>query len=157
MKKDSLLQGDQFVISYELLHTLYWLLKYEEGELSKLISKSFVKGLKEKANNNDILTDMQITEEMQNSIVDFFNFMEQEISELTEQEATKLMNTAIIKDLDHVDPKQVDYTTVKKTISKRAEKQNRLTNSTQHRAHFLKELLRQWKPHKEKQKKLSIN
>ena len=39
MKKDTLVQADQFVISYELLHVLYWLLKYEEDELSKLISK----------------------------------------------------------------------------------------------------------------------
>lgn len=157
MKKDTLVQGDQFVISYELLHMLYWLLKYEEGELSKLINKSFIRGIKEKSNNSDVLTDMQMSEEMQNSIVDFFNFMEQEIADLADQEATKLMNKDIIKDLDHFDPKQVDYTTVKKTISKRAEKTSTKKNKAEHRANFLKELLRQWKPTKEKRKKSFIN
>ena len=157
MKKDSQIQNDQFVISYELLHMLYWLLKYEEGELSKLISKSFSRGLKERAKNNNVLEDMQMTEEMQNSIIDFFNFMEHEIAELSDQEATKLMNKDIMKDLDHVDPKQVDYTTVKNTISKRAEKSNVKHDDAQHRAQFLKELLRQWKPQKEKRKKALVN
>lgn len=157
MKKDSQLQGDQFVISYELLHVLYWLLKYEEDELSKLINKSFTKGIKEKAKKSDTLAELQLSEDMQNSIVDFFTFMEQEISEITDQETTKLMNKDLIKDLDHFDPKQVDYSTVKETISKNVEKLQSKTYSSKTRTHFLKELLRQWKPQKEKSKKALVN
>ena len=108
MKKDIHAQGDQFVISYELLHVLYWLLKYEEVELSKLINKSFSKGIQEKMKHADALTDLRLSEEMQNSIIDFFTFMEQEISDITNQESTKMMNQNLIKDLDHVDPKQID-------------------------------------------------
>ncbi len=151
------MQSDQFIISHDLLHVLYWLLKYEEVELSKLINKSFLKGLKEKAENKDLLEDMQFTEDMQNSIVDFFSFMEQEVADLTDQEATKVMNKQVMKDLDHVDPKQVDYTTVKTTITKKADTVNNAKNEDKSRAVFLKELLRQWKPEKEKRKKEFLN
>lgn len=157
MKKDSHLQGDQFIISYELLHVLYWLLKYEEVELSKLINKSFTKGLKEKMKSHDALAELQLTEEMQNSIIDFFTFMEQEILDITDQETTKLMNKDMIKDLDHFDPKQVDYSTVKKTITKNATKLQTAKYSSKTRTHFLKELLKHWNPQKEKSKKALIN
>lgn len=157
MKKDSHAQGDQFIISYELLHVLYWLLKYEEVELSKLISKSFTKGIKEKMKSHGALADLQLTEEMQNSIVDFFTFMEQEILDITDQETTKLINKDIIKDLDHFDPKQVDYSTVKETITKNASKLQTVKPSTKTRTLFLKELLKHWNPQKEKSKKDLIN
>lgn len=157
MKKNSHVQGDQFVISYELLHVLYWLLKYEEVELSKLINKSFSKGIKEKMKKHDALAELQLSEEMQNSIVDFFTFMEQEISDITDQETTKLINKEIIKDLDHFDPKQVDYSTVKETISKNALKLQTKKYHNKARNLFLKELLRHWTPQKEKSKKALIN
>ena len=157
MKKDSHVQGDQFVISYELLHVLYWLLKYEEVELSKLINKSFSKGIKEKTNRHDALSELQLSDEMQNSIINFFTFMEQEISDITDQEATKLMTKDMIKDLDHFDPKQVDYSTVKETISRNANKLYTSKYSSRTRTHFLKDLLRQWKPQKEKSKKALLN
>ncbi len=157
MKKDIQAQGDQFVISYELLHVLYWLLKYEEAELSKLINKSFIKGIKEKTKNSNALSEMHLSQEMQNSIIDFFTFMEQEISDITDQESTKLMNQNLIKDLDHFDPMLVDYLTVKETISKNAEKLHTNQYNSKTRTHFLKELLKQWKPQKEKNKKELIN
>ncbi len=154
MKKDNLVQGEQFVISYELLYLLHWLLKYEETELSKLINKSFIKGIQEKAQQKDALSEMQLSEEMQNSIVDFFNFMEQEIADLADQESEKLMNKDIMNTLDHLDPKQLDFNTVKNTISKRAAKVRKKETK---KADFLKELLRQWKPKKEKNKKALLN
>lgn len=149
--------NDQFIISYELLHVLYWLLKYEEAELSKLIHKSFTKGLKEKMKNHDALKELQLTEETQNSIIEFFSFMEQEILDLTDQENTKLMNKEMIKDLDHFDPKQVDYSTVKETITKNATKLQTKKYSSKTRTHFLKELLKHWNPQKEKSKKTLLN
>jgi len=157
MKKDSHVQSDQLVISYELLHVLYWLLKYEEVELSKLINKSFIKGIKENANKHDALWELQLSDEVHNSIINFFTFMEQEIADIAEEETTKLMNKDMIKDLDHFDPKQVDYSTVKKTISRNANKLHASRYSQTTRTDFLKDLLRQWKPQKEKSKKALMN
>lgn len=156
MKTDSH-NSDQFIISYELLHALYWLLKYEEAELSKLIHKSFAKGLKEKMKTSNAFSELQLSEDMQNSIIDFFTFMEEEILDFTDQETTKLMNKDMIKDLDHFDPKQVDFSTVKKTISKNATKFHAAKYSQKTRTHFLKELLKHWNPQKEKSKKTIIN
>ena len=157
MKKNSQAQGDHFIISYELLHVLYWLLKYEEVELSKLINKSFVKGIKETTKNIDSVSELCLSEEMQNSIVDFFTFMEQEILDITDQKSTKFMNKDIIKDIARFDPKQVDYSTIKETISKNAQTLHFKKYNSKNRTNFLKELLRQWKPQKEKCKKTLIN
>lgn len=150
-----MLQGEQFVISYELLYLLHWLLKYEETELSKLINKSFIKGVQEKAQSTDALTDLQLTEDMQNSIVEFFNFMEQEISDLSDQESTKAMNKDVMQTLDHLDPKILDLNTIKTTISKRASKKTKRDQSNKNQ--FFKELLKQWKPKKEKNRKNIMN
>lgn len=151
-----MIQGEQFVISYELLYLLHWLVKYEEIELSKLIHKSFLKGIKEKTDSDDMLSDIQLSEDMQNSIVDFFNFMEQEIADIADEESTKSMNTDVIKALDHLDPKQLDLKTIKSTISKKTSLLKPQTRGSS-KKNFLKELLRQWKPKKEKNKKALVN
>lgn len=156
MSKENFGQGEQFVISHELLYLLHWLLKYEEVELSKLVNRSFLKGIDEKAQSSGAISEIQMTDDMQNSIVDFFNFMEQEISDIADQESTKVMNKDVIKTLDRLDPKLLDLSTIKTTISKRATK----INSNKDKApknNFLKELLRQWKPKKEKNKKAVMN
>ena len=156
MNNDSITQNDQFVISYELLQILYSLLKYEDVELSKLIRKSFAKRLHDKKNKKDLLTDMEQNEEMQNSVIEFFNFLEEEALDLADEEATKYMGKEIIKDIEHVDPEQVNSLTVKNAIAKKARRRNKESNS-ELRIDFLKELLKQWKPEKEKDKKLIIN
>ncbi|MBI2353003.1 hypothetical protein HYV11_02035 [Candidatus Dependentiae bacterium] len=153
MKKDILAQNDQFIISYELLHVLYWLLKYEEVELSKLINKSFNKGIQEKMQNKNAFSEMQLTEKMQNSIVDFFTFMEQEILDIADQEASKNIHKDAIKDLDHVDPKEIDHSLIKETIVKNLAKLQNKTYNKQTRTLFLKDLLRHWKPAKKALKK----
>ena len=155
MKKD-MLQGEQFVISHELLYLLHWLLKYEEVEISKLVNKSFLQGLEEKMQKGDPLSELQMSDEIQNSIVNFFNFMEQEIADIADQESTKLMNKDVMKTLDHLDPKLLDTSTIKTTISKRASKINTKKDKAP-KNNFLKELLRQWKPKKEKNKKALLN
>ena len=83
--------------------------------------------------------------------------MEQEISDITNQESTKMMNQNLIKDLDHVDPKQIDYSTVKTTLSKNVEKLHTQKYHGKTRSHFFKELLKHWKPQKEKNKKGLLN
>lgn len=157
MKKETQVEnGEQFVISYELLHMLHWLLKYEGQELSKLINKSFMKGLEEKAKHNDVTSQIQLSEEMQNSIVDFFTFIEQEIADISDKETTKLMDKDVIETLDHIDREQLDYSTIKSTINKNVE-QCSIDRLDCTKAHFLKELLKQWKPTKEQRKKEFLN
>ena len=124
MKKETHLEGEQFIISYELLHMLHWLIKFEHEALSKLVSKSFIKGIEEKAKNSDMCSQVQLSEEIQHSIVDFFGFIEKEIANLSDQESTKLMNKDIMETLDHIDTKQLDYTTIKSIITKNADKTN---------------------------------
>ena len=121
-----------------------------------MIHKSFIKGLEEKERYNDVTSQIQLSEEMQNSIVDFFTFIEQEIVDLSEEETTKLMDRDVIQTLDHIDREQLDYVTIKSTINKNVDKINS-ENFSSTKMHFLKELLKQWKPSKEQRKKEFLN
>ena len=150
MKHDTFFEDDQFVISYELLHVLHWLLKYEETELSKLITQAFIKGFEDKIKQQDVYAKIQHSDELQNSVVNFFSFLEEHIATISNSESNKkIMDQNIIKTLDHIDPKRFDYETIKSTVLATAEK-IKPESKTSPKELFLKELLRQWNPKKEK-------
>ncbi|MFA5998651.1 MAG: hypothetical protein WC747_01360 [Candidatus Babeliales bacterium] len=150
MKHDTFFEDDQFVISYELLHVLHWLLKYEEEEMSKLVTQAFIKGFEGKMKEPDMYAKIQHSDELQNSVVHFFNFLEHHTAALANTEGSKkIMDHNIIKTLDHIDPKRFDYETIKSTVLATADK-IKPKNQTRAKELFLKELLRQWNPKKEK-------
>ncbi len=152
MSDETMLQEEQFVISYELLYVLHWLLKYEKIELSSLITQAFVKGYEEKLKQQDMYSQIQHTEDMQHSIVNFFNFLENQISVMNDTQTHKtIMNQNILKTLDQIDPKRFDYDTIKSTVMATADK-IRPTNQDDAKDLFLKELLKQWDPAREKNK-----
>jgi predicted P-loop ATPase len=150
MKHDTFFEDDQFVISYELLHVLHWLLKYEEAEMSRLITQAFIKGCEDKIHQQDVYAKIQHSDELQNSVVNFFSFLEEHIAAISNSENNrKIMDQNIIKALDHIDPKRFDYETIKSTVLATAEKINPKSKKNP-KDLFLKELLRQWNPKKEK-------
>ena len=152
MSDDTMLQEEQFVISYELLYVLHWLLKYEKTELSNLITQAFVKGYEEKLKQQDMYAQIQHTEDMQHSIVNFFNFLEHQIAAMSDTQTHKtIMHRNILKTLDQIDPKRFDYDTIKSTVMATADK-IRPKNQDDAKDLFLKELLKQWNPKKEKNK-----
>lgn len=157
MKHDTFFEDDQFVISYELLHVLSWLLKYEEDALCKLVTQAFVKGCEAKIKQQDIYSQIQNSDDLQNSVVTFLSFLEHHIATISSGESnTKIMDKNIIKTLDHIDPKRFDYETIKATVLATA---NKITPTSKTRAKdlFLKELLKQWNPKKEKNKTMLSN
>ena len=157
MKHDTFYEDDQFVISYELLHVLHWLLKYETLELSKLVTDAFIKGCEDKIKHHDMYDKIQQSDELQNSIINFFNFLEEHIATISNSEDNKkIIDPYIIKALDHIDPKRFDYETIKSTVIATAEKM-KPTNKRNSKELFFKELLKQWNPKKEKSKSLMIN
>lgn len=157
MSHDNMLEEDQFVISYELLHTLHWLLKYEQTALANLITEAFIKGYEDKIKQQDVYTQIQHSDDVQSSIVNFFNFLEQHISTISNSESNKkIMHHNIIKTLDQIDPKRFDYDTIKSTVLATADK-IKPENQTDAKNLFLKELLKQWNPKKEKNKTTFLN
>lgn len=157
MSHENMFEEEQFVISYELLHVLHWLLKYEQAELSNLITQAFIKGYEEKLKQQDLYDQIQHSDDVQTSIVNFLNFLEQHIATITSSEhSKKIMHQNIIKTLDQIDPKRFDYDTIKSTVLATADK-IKPKNQTDAKEVFLKELLKQWNPKKEKNKTTFLN
>ena len=157
MSHDNMFEEDQFVISYELLHILHWLLKYEQAGLSELITQAFVKGYEEKLKQQDLYAQIQHSDDVQNSIVHFFNFLEQHVATISNSEnSKKIMHQNIIRTLDQIDPKRFDYDTIKSTVLATADK-IKPKNQTEAKTLFLKELLKQWNPKKEKDSTTFLN
>lgn len=150
MKPNTYFEDDQFVISYELLHVLHWLIKYEEKEFSKLIAQAFIKGFEDKLKNQDVYEQIQSTDNLQNGVITFFSFLENQIADLSNQESSKhILHQNIIKTLNHIDPKKFDFETIKSSVLATAEK-IKPKNNNQAKELFLKELLKKWNPKKEK-------
>lgn len=152
--KTVLEHDDQFVISYELLHILHWILKHEKKGLMQLVKQAFMKGAGTH-NNNDLYEQIQESEDVQNSIVDFLTFLEHEVATHSNEESTKhILQGKLLQTLDHIDKKAFDPTIIHASMKATAKKVNPEQQTHQAEELFLKELLKKWQP-KNKNKKLN--
>lgn len=150
--KTFLENDDQFIVSYELLYILQWLMAYEKDAFRKLIHKAFTKG-SQATNNLEITNQTEEAEYLQNSVIDFFSFLEEEVENASENESMKhIMQQNLLKTLDHIDPKIFDPAIIKASMVATAEKVNPEHNK-QAKDYFLKQLLKKWTPKKDKNKK----
>ena len=157
MSSKNFFEEEQFVVSPELLHILYWLMKYEEQALSDLVIQAYYKGFEEKIKKQDMYHEIQHSTELQNSIVDFFNFIEHQVKNLDDQaQSKKVIHPNIMNTLDRIDPKQFDFETIKSTVMATADK-IKPKNNLDAKKMFLKELLKQWEPEESKDQKTILN
>jgi hypothetical protein len=157
MSHDNFFEEEQFVISQELLHILHWLIKYQEAELSQIVTQAYFKGFEEKIKKQDMFDQIQESTDLQNSVVEFLNFLEHQIAVLNSQENNKtIMHPNVIETLDRIDPKQFDFETIKSTVLATADK-IKPKSQTDAKKLFLKELLKQWEPKTTKDQKMVLN
>ena len=157
MSHDNFFEEEQFVISQELLHILHWLIKYQEAELSQIVTAAYFKGFEDKIKKQDMFDQIQESTDLQNSVVDFLNFLENHVAILNNQDSNKtIMHPNVIQTLDHIDPKQFDFETIKSTVIATADK-IKPKNQTDAKKMFLKELLKQWEPKYNKDQKMVLN
>jgi len=155
--KPFLENDDQFVVSYELLHILQWLLTYEKEAFTKLVQRAYVQGSESLKENSELYEQMEESEYLQNSVLDFFSFLEQEVSLVASAESIKnIMQKKLLKTLDHIDPKVFDPAIIQKSMQVTAEKVHPQQNDLA-KDYFLKQLLKKWHPKKEKNKRHSLN
>jgi len=158
MENKTLLENDdQFVVSYELLYILQWLLIYEQEAFTKLIHKSFIQGSQATSNDTNVYEKGEESEYLQHSVVDFFSFLEKEVENISDAEAMKhILQRNLLKTLDHIDPKIFDPAIIKESMLTAAEKVHPERN---HHAKdiFLKQLLKNWHPKKGPNKKHTLN
>lgn len=146
---------DQFILSYELLYILQWLMTYEKEAFTQLIHKSFIQGSQD--TDHEAYDQFEEHEYLQNSIIDFFSFLEKEVQTIAESESLKhIMQKNLLQTLDHIDPKIFDPAIIKESMMVTAEKVH-LTGKRQVKDLFLKELLKKWHPKKDKNKKHAFN
>lgn len=139
--------GDQFVLSYELLQLMEWLVEKDEEGLKRLIKKAIAGGLDmriKKEKNNQLASS-----QAQDSIVSFLTLLEILLAESTqEQSVDHIMEKALIPAIDQVDTKVCDSPTLKSSIAIATSKSEKNPQNAQNI--FLKELLKRWKPSKKK-------
>ena len=147
---------DQFIVSYELLYILQWLMTYEKEAFTHLVHKAFAQG-SQATQNLEVVNQTEEAEYLQNSVIDFFSFLEEEVEQACENESMKhIMQQNLLKTLDHIDPKLFDPAIIKASMVATAEKV-RPQHNHQAKDYFLKQLLKKWTPKKDKNKKHSLH
>ncbi len=147
---------DQFIVSYELLYILQWLMTYEKEAFTHLVHKAFIQG-SQFCNENDAYDQFEETEHLQSSVIEFFSFLEEEIETVSQAESIKhIMQKNLLKTLDHIDPNLFDPAVIKASMMATAEKLHPQRNH-QAKEFFLKQLLKKWTPKKDKNKRHSLH
>jgi len=139
--------NNQFVISYELLYLLQWIVEHGSQELKQLVGKALAAGLRERMHHTD--SDVHISEEMQDySIVDFFSLLETLLVEtINEQAMLKAQEKNLMPALEHIDSTVCDTATVRSSLEKATTKMNKNPDANAQQLLF-EELLKRWKPNK---------
>ncbi len=140
--------NNQLSLSYELLFLLQWLLDQEPERLKGLISYALSHGLKENLKEGAKIADLQTSEELQYTIVDFLKLLEALLQEaLAEQAMKTIMEKKLMPAIDQIDNKACDEATVQFSIEKASSRLERNPTANPQEILF-NELLKCWKPSK---------
>lgn len=142
------LEQNQFVISYELLALLMWIIEREDKAIARLVKRAFSGGLKHEIDALPRAHNAQLIDDAQHTIVNFFNILESHVLETMHEDTVQ---QAIAKNLlpaiDQIDVTACDMMTMRKSIEKAAYAPGARTQE-QAKELLCKELLRCWKPSK---------
>lgn len=144
--------AQQFVISYELLCLLRWLLENDVEKLKKMVSKALATGLKEDIKYfeqlGDVSADPVMVEEVQHSIIEFFSMLEMLLAEsIKEQAVQRAVEKNLMPTIDHIDSTICDDATVRSSVEKTVAKSEQHPRENAQNMLY-KELLKRWKPSK---------
>lgn len=143
---------NQFVISYELLCLLRWLLEHDVERIKKLVAKALASGLRDDIRQfeqlGDVSADPAIIEEVQYSIIEFFSMLEMLLLEvMREQAVQRATEKNLMTTVDHIDSTLCDDATVRSSVEKATAKSEMHPKENAQDLLF-KELLKRWKPTK---------
>jgi len=136
----------QFVISYELLCLLRWLIENERPKLKRILRKALSTGLHKEIKKTEINSEFFDIEEAQECIVDFFSGLEHLMNEtINEQTIKKVVEKNLIPALEHIDSNACDESMIQLSAQKASSQTDSKENAQDL---FLKEILKRWKPTK---------
>ncbi len=137
----------QFVLSYELLCLLRWLIEHDADKLKKIIAKAVASGLHEEMQRTDNTSELNLSEDMQHSIIDFFELLEDLLFDtVNEHVVQKAKEKNLFPTIDQIDSTICDDATVRFSVEKVTKKIDHNPN-TNAKEQLFKELLKRWNPH----------
>lgn len=137
--------NNQFVLSYELLSLLQWMVEHDTGKLKKIIARSLHTGLRHQIQNPEQDGNHSL-ESAQYTIVEFFGYLETLLLEtMHEQAVESVIEKNLMPALDQLDSSTCDDATVRLSIEKATLKFEQNPHQNPQEILF-KELLKRWKP-----------
>lgn len=139
-------KGTQFVLSYELLALLRWLVEHDADKLKKMIGKAITSGLQDELNRIENTDEQSLMEEVQYSITDFLSLLETLMIEvINEHVKQKARHQNLLPSIDQIDSTVCDDSTVRCSLEKATAKID-LNPDANPKELLFEELLRRWKP-----------
>ncbi|HJM68983.1 MAG TPA: hypothetical protein QGF02_03495 [Candidatus Babeliales bacterium] len=149
MNNDNSYKSDgQFILSFELLQLLEWLIEHQPDEIKKLVHKALAQGLHSNIRQAEDLLEAYSPEDMQNSVIDYFGLMEVLLLDaINERSNNSTVHTQLLPTVNQIDQSSCDADTVFSSVENATSslEENSLQNP---KAVLHKELLKNWKPDK---------
>lgn len=138
----------KFTISYELLALLQWLSDHEEHTFQKMIDKALASGLNKELQKFNAAPDIPLmTEEIQDSVLDFFTLIESMLIEgIKHHIDTKVRHQNLKLSADRIDSSVCDSEIVQSSLESTAHTVE-LNPEENPKEVLFKEVLRRWRPH----------
>jgi|EndMetStandDraft_5_1072996.scaffolds.fasta_scaffold97251_1 hypothetical protein len=137
----------QFVLSYEILCLLRWLVEHDAEKLKKIIAKAVASGLIDEIHQAREAQSEEHMEDIQYSILEFFSLLDVLISQsINEQTVQRAMEKNLMPAIDQIDSNICDDETVRSSVEKATSKAGHNPKENPKELLF-KELLKRWKPH----------
>lgn len=144
MEHDS--HNNQFIVSYELLALLRWLIDHDVDKLKKIIAKAFTAGLKDEVQRLQANPEMPI-EEIHYTIIEFLGIIDLLLVEQNQENMVqRAREQKLLPAIEHIDSTVFDDEIVRTSL----EKATATAGKTNEHAKTVlyKELLKRWKPSK---------
>lgn len=147
MHDDHIDQDGKFMVSYELIALLRWLLEHDVDKLKKLVNKAYNSGLSYELQQKNVQRDEVATEDIHLYITDFLSLLDAlVIDRMNEQVVQRAVECNLMPTIDHIDSSQCDDHVVRVSVEKATAALEDGHESP--RTVLYKELLKQWKPGK---------
>ncbi|MCL5876096.1 MAG: hypothetical protein M1114_06515 [Candidatus Dependentiae bacterium] len=136
--------NNQFIISYELVALLRWLIEHDVDKFKKMVNKAYSAGLKEDIRRIKNKQEEVTIEDIHFTILEFLSMMDTLISETIQEKVTQsALEKNLMPAIEHIDSTICDNAIVRSSIEKAA-----ASDLENPRTVLYKELLKRWKPNK---------
>ncbi|MBT3456138.1 hypothetical protein HN446_03685 [bacterium] len=140
------MNNNQLIISAELLYLLQWLVDHEAEAIKKIIRRSFKKGLSSQFAQLKNKKEIILSEDAQNSIIDFIGLLEVLLSELIDEDSDRRkIQKKMMPAIEHIDSTVCDESILAYSLEEASSKIEKNPDENPQETLF-KEILKNWNP-----------